>query len=317
MNKIFDFLTDHGLAVVFAAVLVEEIGLPLPALPWLVAAGALVAQGKMNGFLLITVALMASLVADLIWFYLGRHHGKRILGLMCRVSLEPDFCVSRTQGLFERYGMRGIIFAKFIPGLSTIAPPLAGSSGMGAARFAFFDGISAILHSGLFILLGALFSRELVQVMNVLDGLGRETLLVALGLAAAWIGYKYYERQRLLKQLRMARITVDELYQMQQTGENLVILDLRSERELTQDPTIIRGARHITMNDVQSRRDEIPNDTEIILYCSCPNEVTSARVTLHLRRHGIGRVRPLLGGIDAWRARNFPTDTRSIGKSTV
>ena len=188
---------------------------------------------------------------------------------------------------------------------------------MGIGRFALFDGVSALLHGGLFILIGALFSRELVQVMNVLDGLGHKALFVVVGLVAAWIGYKYFERQRLLKELRMARISVDELYRMQQTGENLVILDLRSESELAQDPTIIRGARHMTMNDVQSRRGEIPDDREIILYCSCPNEVTSARVTLHLRRYGVGRVRPLLGGIDAWRARNFPTDRHSAGKSSV
>jgi len=317
MNKMFDFLTDHGLAVVFITVFAEQLGLPLPAVPWLMVAGALVVQGKMNWLLLIAVAFIASLLADLIWFYLGRHYGNRILGFMCRVSLEPDFCVSRTQGLFERYGLRGIVFAKFIPGLSTIAPPLAGGSGMGIGRFAFFDGAGAILHSGLFILLGALFSRELVQVMNALDGLGRQALLVVLGLAAAWIGYKYYERQRLLRELRMTRITVDELYQKQQAGENLVILDLRPEGELTEDSTMIRGARHMIMNDVALRRNEIPEDREIVLYCSCPNEVTSARVTLHLKRHGIGRVRPLLGGIDAWRARNFPTDKRSAGTSSA
>jgi len=203
--------------------------------------------------------------------------------------------------------------AKFVPGLSTLAPPLAGNAGVSTARFVFFDGLGSLLYGGCFILLGVLFSRQLEQIINALTGLGHGALGVIAGLAALYLGVKYFQRQRLLKELRMARITVDELYQKQEAGENLFVLDLRSQLELEQDPLLIRGAFHMTMEEVHLRHQDIPRDRDIILYCSCPNEVSSARIALELHRKGISRVRPLLGGIDIWRERNYPMELRAIG----
>jgi membrane protein DedA with SNARE-associated domain/rhodanese-related sulfurtransferase len=317
MNTLFEFLIQHGTMVVFAAVFAGQIGLPLPVVPWLLAAGALAVQGKMSLLALLGVTVVASLLADMIWFYLGRYYGSRVLGILCRFSLEPGSCVARTQNIFERHGMRGIVFAKFIPGLSMIARPLAGSSRVSAGTFAFFEGISAILYGGLFILLGALFSHQLIQIMDALASLGHKALLLILGLVVAWMGYEYYERHRLLNAFHIVRITVDELYRKQEAGENLIILDLRSDLELKQDPLIIRGARHMAVRDVRRRRDEFPDDKDIILYCSCPNEVTSARVALQLRRQGIARVRPLLGGIEAWRVRHLPMEVNPDAPTDV
>jgi membrane protein DedA with SNARE-associated domain len=251
---------------------------------------------------------LGSVVADLIWFYLGRYYGNRVLRILCRISLEPDTCVRRTQGLFTRYGVKGIVGAKFIPGLSTIAPPLAGNSGIGTLRFAAFDGLGSALYVGSFILVGFLFSRQLEQVIDALAGLGNGALAVVVGMVALYIGYKYFQRHRLLRELRMARITPDELHKKQEAGEDVMILDLRGSDELKEDPALIRGALHMTMDEVEHRLKEIPRDRDIILYCSCPNEVSSARVALRLQRKGISRVRPLLGGIDAWRERKYPTD---------
>ena len=228
MNETLDFLVRHGVTVLFAAVFVEQMGVPLPAIPWLLAAGALAGTGQMNWLLALTAGTVSSLLADLIWFYLGRYRGQRVLNLLCRVSLEPDSCVRRTENLFTRYGMRGVIAAKFIPGLSTLVPPLAGNAGVSASRFIIFDGLGSLLYAGCFILAGVLFSHQLKQVINALAGLGHGALGVVVGLAALYIGYKYYQRQRLLNELRMARITVDELHQKQEAGENLIILDLRS-----------------------------------------------------------------------------------------
>jgi membrane protein DedA with SNARE-associated domain/rhodanese-related sulfurtransferase len=314
MNNTLEFLVRHGTTVLFAVVFVEQMGIPLPAAPWLLAAGALAAAGKMNWAMALGAATISSLLADMIWFYFGRHYGHRVLNLLCRISLEPDSCVRRTQDIFTRNGMRGVVAAKFIPGLSTLAPPMAGSSGVNASRFLLFDGLGSLLYAGCFMLLGALFSRQLEQVLNALAGLGGSALAVVGGLAALYLGYKYWQRQRLLGELRMAKITVDELRQMQEAGESPVILDLRSLTELDEDPALIRGAVHMTMEEVQLRHQEIPRDREIILYCSCPNEVSSARVALQLHRTGILRVRPLLGGIDAWKERNYPTEPRSSGK---
>src|SRR5437762_12222175 len=218
MNEILEFVVRHGAAVLFAAVFVEQLGVPLPAAPWLLAGGALAADGKISPLVAITAATLGSLIADLIWFYLGRYGGNRVLNLLCRISLEPDSCVRRTQDLFGRYGMRGVVVAKFIPGLSTLAPPLAGSSGASAPRFFFFDGLGSVLYGGCFILIGALFSHQLEQVLEALASLGSGALAVVVGLAALYIGYKYYQRQRLLKELRMARITADELHQMLESG---------------------------------------------------------------------------------------------------
>jgi membrane protein DedA with SNARE-associated domain/rhodanese-related sulfurtransferase len=310
MNETLEFLVRHGPVVVFAAVFVEQMGVPLPAAPWLLAGGALAATGRIGWIAAFIAATLGSVLADIIWFHIGRYGGHRVLNLLCRVSLEPDSCVRRTQDVFARYGMRGVIVAKFIPGLSTLAPPLAGSSGVSAPRFFFFDGLGSLLYAGCFILLGALFSRQLEQVIAGLASLGSGAFGVVIGLTALYIGYRYYERQRLLKELRMSRITVDELHQKLATGETPIILDLRSRAELERDPALILGARHMGMDELKLRHHEIPRDRDIILYCSCPNEVSSARVALLLQRNGILRVRPLLGGIDAWRERNYPTELR-------
>ena len=313
MNESFEFLVRHGAAVLFVAVFVEQMGVPLPAAPWLLAAGALGSTGQLNWLGGLSAAVFGSILADVIWFYLGRYGGQRVLHLLCRVSLEPDSCARRTQDLFTRYGMRGIVAAKFVPGLSTLAPPLAGSSGVSFPRFLFFDGLGAVLYAGGIMLVGVLFRHQLEQIIDALAGLGRSALAVVIALAALYVAYKFFQRRRLLNELRMARITVDELHQKQEAGENPVILDLRSRLELERDPALIRGALHMAMDELPQREQELPRDRDIVLYCSCPNEVSSARVALLLRRKGILRVRPLLGGIDAWRERKYPTELRALG----
>jgi membrane protein DedA with SNARE-associated domain/rhodanese-related sulfurtransferase len=317
MNKAIDFLVHHGAVVLFAAVFVEQIGIPLPAALWLFAAGALIGAGKMSWFVALGSAATGSLLADLIWFNLGRRYGTRVLGLLCRISLEPDTCVRRTQGVFTRYGVKGVVPAKFIPGLSTLAPPLAGSSGVSVFRFLAFDLAGSVLYVGTFLVVGILFSRQLEQVMTALAGLGNGALVAVAGLVAFYIGYKYFQRHRLLHGLRTARITVDELHKKQEAGENVMILDLRSGAELEENPALIRGALHMTMDEVEHRQQEIPHDRDIILYCSCPNEVSSARVAVRLQRRGFSRVRPLLGGIDAWKERNYPTELRAEQQSDM
>src|SRR5438874_7121243 len=317
MNETLEFLVRHGAAVLFAAVFVEQMGIPLPAAPWLLTAGTLAATGRINWFVALSAATVGSLLADLIWFYLGRHYGNRVLNLLCRISLEPDSCVRRTQDVFARYGMRGVVVAKFIPGLSTLAPPLAGSSGVSAPRFFMFDSVGSLLYAGGLILVGVLFSRQLEQVLAAFASLGGGALGIVAGLLALYIGYKYFQRYRLLRELRMARITVDELHQKQESGENLVIVDLRPQSELEQDPSIIRGAVHLVLDEIEHRHHEFPRDRDIVVYCSCPNEATAARVALLLQRRGFTRVRPLLGGIDAWREQNYPMDPRAASPAAV
>jgi membrane protein DedA with SNARE-associated domain/rhodanese-related sulfurtransferase len=281
------------------------------------AAGALAGAGKMSVMSALAAATVGALLADLFWFYLGQRYGKRVLKLICRISLEQDSCVRRTEDVFERYGMSGVIAAKFIPGLSTITAPLAGRSGVSVGRFFFFDGLGSLIYAACFVLGGFLFSDQLEQILGALDDLGHGALALAIALLALYIGYKYYQRRRLLIELRMARITVDELHRKLEAGENLFILDLRHRAEFDQEPLLIRGARHITADELMLRHEEIPRDCDVILYCSCPNEESSARAALLLRRNGIVRVHPLLGGFDAWRERNYPTESRVAQASSV
>jgi len=308
MSETTQFLIRHGLPLVFAAVLVEQMGLPIPALPLLLAAGALSAAGKFNLFTGIVVTAIACLIADTSWFYLGRYRGNRVLTFLCRISLEPDSCVRRTQNVFTRYGLPGIAIAKFVPGMSTVAPPLAGMSGVHVARFLFADGLGSIFYGITFLGLGYLFSRQIEQIGAAISDIGGNALGLLVLLVGSYIAYKFWQRRRLLRELRTARITVAELRQKLEAGDNPVILDMRSTAELERDPSVIQGAIHLVLDEVEKRRHEFPHDRDIIVYCSCPNEATAARVALLLQRHGFTRVRPLLGGIDAWREQNYPME---------
>ena len=222
--------------------------------------------------------------------------------------MEPDSCVRRTSNVFTRYGMRGLIVAKFIPGLNTVAPPLAGMAGVSATRFVVVDTFGSSLYATTIIGLGFFFSSQIEQIAKAIAHIGASALSLLIGLVLLYIAYKYWQRQRLLHELRTARISVAELRQKLDAGESPVILDLRSSAELKLDAMIIRGAVHVDLETIEKRSQEIPRDRDVILYCSCPNEVTSARVALMLKRKGFTRIRPLLGGIDAWRKSNFPME---------
>lgn len=294
--------------VLFASVFVEQMGVPLPAAPWLLAAGALCGAGQMYWATAIGAAIAGALCADVIWFYLGRSRGRRVLNFICRVSLEPDSCVRRTQDIFGRYGMRAVIVAKFVPGFGILAAPLAGNSGVKAARFFSFDAVGALLYAGSLVLIGIIFQHQLEQVIDALADLGARALALVGALLVIYIAIKYLQRRRLLNELKMAKISVDELHQKLEKGETPIIMDLRSLSELEQDPVLIRGAQHLRLEDLKTHLREIPRDRDVVLYCSCPNEESSARLALQFHRHGFSRVRPLLGGIDAWRNRNYPTE---------
>lgn len=300
------FLAEHKEAVLFWTVLFEQIGLPIPAIPLLVAAGALVGQGKMSLAAALLLPVAASLPADIFWFWLGRVRGGRVLGWLCRISLEPDSCVRKTENLFFLHGTRSLLVAKFVPGLSTVAPPMAGIFGMGLVKFLVYDVAGALIWAGLCVGLGHLFSDQLDRVVTGLADLGSRAVLLLLGALLVYVAYKFLQRRRFLWQLRMAKMSVDELKARLDAGELLTVIDVRHARDVQADPDMIPGAIHMALEDIDGRYHEIPKDREIILYCACPNEVSSARTALKLKRNGIHQVRPLEGGIDAWRQRKYP-----------
>ena len=311
MSETVAYLVEHGEAVLFWVVFLEQIGLPIPAIPVLIAAGALVGTGKMSGIVALVLPIIASLVPDVSWYGLGRHSGGKVLGLLCRISLEPDSCVRKTENMFMRHGARSLLVAKFIPGLSTVTPPLAGIVGMPFSRFLLYDGLGVAIWVGVCVGLGWVFSDQLEQMAETLSGTGsRIGVLLIIGLVG-FIGVKFYQRQKFIRDLRMSKITVDELKQKLDAGEAVTIVDVRHAMDVQANPHLIPGALHMPFEEIDQRHHEIPRDREIVLYCACPNEVSSARTALRLKRNGISRVRPLEGGLDAWRDRKFPLEVRA------
>jgi len=268
MHRAFDFLIHHGHAVLFAWVLVEQLGVPIPAMPLLLAAGALAGAGQLNFFASLLFAVLGALTSDSVWFQLGRHNGIKILQLLCRISLEPDSCVRRTEGIFSKQGARSLLVAKFLPGLGLVTPPLAGIFRMRFPRFLLFDAIGSALWAGAFLGVGYAFSGEIERVAASMASLGGWLLVLAAGALAAYIGYKFVARQRFLRELRIARITVDELKEKIDSGEHVTIVDLRHSLDFEAEPETIPGALHMEAKELEEKGNRLPRDGEVVLYCT-------------------------------------------------
>jgi membrane protein DedA with SNARE-associated domain len=268
MHKTIEFLLHHGYVVLLGWVFAEQIGLPIPSLPLLLAAGALAGSHQMSFFASLGISVFAAVVADTVWFQLGRLKGIRILQLLCKISLEPDSCVRRTEGVFSKQGARSLLLAKFLPGLSTVAPPLAGIFHMRLRRFLLFDAAGSLIWAGTFLGLGYIFSSEIEHIAEWAASLGSGLLVLLVGAIAGYISYKYISRRRFLRQLRIDRITVEELKEKLDSGEELTIVDLRHELDFEADPEAIPGAFRMDSKDLEEKSDQLPRDREIILYCT-------------------------------------------------
>ena len=308
MSDLLHFVLNYGYLVIFGITFAEQIGLPFPALPLLIGMGALSRSGDSSFALVVATATIASLAADFIWYRLGRLHGRSVLRLICRISLEPDYCVRRTEDAFERFGLWALLPAKFIPGFNAATVPLAGMMKTPPLRFLAFDIVGVTLWSGTYTSLGYVFSHEVQQIIMYLSTLGTSLLiLIALALAV-YVAYKLDQRRRFLKALSIKRITPEELKAKIDANENILIVDTRNRLDRNTDPVRIPGAFHILPEHVEFQRQDIDFNREIVIYCTCPNEATSARVAVKLRRMGLKRVQPLQGGLDVWRERNLPLE---------
>jgi membrane protein DedA with SNARE-associated domain/rhodanese-related sulfurtransferase len=300
---------QYGVGVVVINVLLDQIGLPVPAAPTLIVAGAIAASGQMQLLPLFCWSVLACLAADCAWYLIGQKYGIRVLKTLCKVSLEPDSCVSQTQTRFERWGVNSLVIAKFVPGLAIIAPPMAGALRIGWPRFVFLSTCSAVLWVGAALAAGILFRSQIARLLEHLSAAGSAAAAGVLLLLAAYIAYKWWERRRFYKLLRMARISVADLYELIRAGASPVIVDVRSITARELEPRWIPGALHVPLQDVARQLKELPRDREIILYCTCPSEASAARVAKVLMNHGFKRVRPLLGGLDAWVAAGYAVVT--------
>jgi len=302
-------VTHYGWLIVGANVLLDQIGLPIPAVPTLIVAGATAADGAWGLGWIYILSILACLIADCGWYLVGQIYGIRVLKTLCRISLEPDSCVSQTQMRFEQWGINSLVIAKFVPGLAIIAPPMAGAMRIGWPRFIVLSALGGALWAGTALAAGILFKSQIERLLIHLDRIGGVAGLIVAGLLAAYIAFKWWERARFYKALRMARISVADLYELTQTGAAPLIIDVRSPTARALDPRWIPGAIHVPLPDVSQHIGELPRDRDIILYCACPSEASAARVAKLLMNHGFKKVRPLYGGLDAWIAAGYAVST--------
>jgi membrane protein DedA with SNARE-associated domain len=268
VDEVLAFLIRNGYPILFGWVWTEQVGLPVPSEPVLLATGALAGTGRLRLDLAIAVAVAGCLLADLIWYEVGRWRGPQVLRFLCRLSLEQDSCVRESQDTFTRYGVRSLLVAKFLPGLNTVAQPLAGVIGMPRGRFVVFDVVGAILWVGLYTGLGYVFAGQLEVVAAQAARIGQWLIVL---LAAALGGYlllKWVNRRRFIRRLRIARITPEELKGRLDAGEAVTIVDLRHPLDYESAPAVIAGAIHLTTNELEARHGEIPRDRDVVLYCT-------------------------------------------------
>jgi membrane protein DedA with SNARE-associated domain len=263
------FVLRHGYLFLFAVVLVEQAGLPLPAVPVLLAMGALVGMGHFSLPTAAAVTVTACLFSDFAWYHLGRRYGSSILRLVCRISLEPDSCVRRTEDVFARQGTRALLYAKFVPGLSTVVTPVAGLARLGQARFLLWDAAGAIVWSGTYLLVGYVFSAQIEQVAEGLRVFGLRVVTAAVGALALYVIWKLDQRRRFLRDLEVARIAPEELLAMMESRPaDVVVVDLRNALERDEEAAGVPGAIVLSPDELDERHHEIPRDRDVVLYCT-------------------------------------------------
>lgn len=299
MGFLIDLIEQYGLIAVFLNVLIEQGGAPVPAYPLMLIAGALLDKGNYQLNQLILAVVVASLIADLFWYETGRRYGDRVLRLLCRISISPDSCVRQTESIYARWGPASLLVAKFIPGFASIATALAGVVGTSRKRFLLFDAIGAALWGVSAIGIGYLFRDAVQDVLAVLERLGQIGIALAALAFVLFLAMKWWQRARLFKQLRMARISVSELAKLIDAGVAPIVLDVRSE-ESRKRTGFIPDSRLVHLENPDTGLDDLARDAEIVVYCNCPNEVSAARVATMLMQRGFVHVRPLEGGLDAW-----------------
>jgi membrane protein DedA with SNARE-associated domain/rhodanese-related sulfurtransferase len=300
-----------GLLFVFLNVLVEQLGLPLPATPTLLLAGAIAVIHPEWGIAVVVLVTAACIATDVGWYYAGRTYGNRLMRLLCRISLSPDSCVRDTHEHFERWGVNALLFAKFVPGLATVAPPLAGALRIRFGRFLRMTSLGSVLWVVTLMALGAVAAPRIIALLPRIGQFGgRAAVFIGL-LLALYVLLRWLQRKRFLHALRMARVDVHELESMMGGEPPPVVLDVRSVSQVQLDPRVIPGAVHVPLEDIGPHLASIKQAGEVVVYCNCPNEFSAARVARLLMKNGVVRVRPLQGGLDAWVAAGCPVQTHA------
>jgi membrane protein DedA with SNARE-associated domain/rhodanese-related sulfurtransferase len=305
------FFVHYAYLILFLWVLVEQIGIPIPSLPVLLTAGTLTATHRIHHLPALIAVLAACIVADSMWFALGRRYGNSVLKLLCRLSFEASTCVSKTEGYFTRRGPATLLFSKFIPGLSTVAPPIAGQIGMSYARFFIWDLAGSFIWAETFLLTGRFFGDVAQKSAPFFHWLGRFAFAIFILMVLGLMAYRIFKQRKFLQQVRELRLEPQELKEMMDMAQKLgstppFIVDLRHPLDYLPDPRVLPGALRIGPNEIRQHSEIIPRDRDVVLYCTCPSEETSAKLALQLHKVGVYRVRPLRGGFDGWKNAGYP-----------
>ena len=298
MDLLLATLSQYGVVFVFGVVLVQQLGAPIPVYPVLIVAGSLAARGELGLGPLFAVAMLATLIADNLWYWAGQRMGRRVLRLLCTVSLTPDSCVRQTESIFTRFGPPSLMVAKFVPGFASVATALSGALHIRRASFLLFDAIGSALWLGVGLALGWLFSSAIDSALDTVSELGQWGVALLLAALTLFIAAKWWQRHQFQQLLRGERITVAELGAQIDRGESPVLLDVRTPMALPH--ARIPGALQMHGKALPAALDTLPRDTLIVVYCACPNEASAVVVARQLRRKGFRRVLPLQGGVDAW-----------------
>ena len=317
-HEIIALMAQYGVLLVFLNVLVTQLGAPLPAVPTLVVAGSLAAAGGPLALAGTMAAVVAGcLLGDSFWYVAGRRYGAGVMRLLCRISLSPDSCVQRSELRFQRWRGQVLLVAKFVPGLSTVGSSLVGAMRLRWPAFMLFDGLGSLLWAALWTGLGYTFAASVDRVLSAVASAGTLAIQLLLALLVLYVLARWWQRRRLLHTLRMARITVDELHQAMRTERAPVVVDVRPEPSRQLDTRVVPGALLVDAQGIDRTVHDIPLDRELVLYCNCPNEVSAARAAKVLIAQGYRRVRPLLGGLEAWDAAGYGVEHVPVAGDAV
>ena len=306
MDALIHVIETYGLWVVFISVLLDQGGLPTPSYAPMIVTAALAAEARQPLWPILLVGSLAALIADIAWFSGGRRYGAQLLRLMCRISLSPDSCVGTTRRIYEKFGAPSLMLAKYIPGFAAVSTTLAGQAGTSWPRFLVFDFLGAVLWVCGAVTLGAVFHDAVDALLNTLEELGHVALAMVLLAIVLFVAYKWWQRERFLREIRMTRISSDELHAELQSLPGLMLIDVRSAESRARSGWI---AGSINVHDVSELK--VDRESTIVVYCDCPNDASAAVIARKLKALGFRHVRPLAGGISAWRALGFPVELAS------
>ncbi|HTV07327.1 MAG TPA: VTT domain-containing protein [Acidobacteriaceae bacterium] len=301
-----DFFLKYGYLILFLWVLTEQMGVPIPSAPLLLTAGTLTATHKMSLPLVVLAVLAGSLISDSTWYLLGKRYGRAVVNLLCRLSMERSTCVRKTEDYFGKHGVKALVVAKFLPGLGVVAPPIAGQTRMDFRLFAVYDAIGIMLWGLSLTLCGRFFGDVLKLHPNAFAWVTRFGLVLFLLLLVAFLVWRFMRQRAFLKELRLARVAPGELKSMLESGKPVYIVDLRHPLDYLPDPRTLPGAILLSPDKLVAQCAEIPRDRDVVLFCTCPSEATAAKMALAIRKMGVRRVRPLLGGYDEWKRLGYP-----------